>query len=122
MQDLAVLALLALIPIAVVFVMALLGNLISFDNRLVNALVSAVITSAVIVGIAVFTARQFPLKSAILLALVTGGVAFLADIIVNRITFTGRFVNALAKAAVFGVPLAGLVYYLYPVLLAGLDG
>jgi hypothetical protein len=120
MQDLAVLVLLVLIPTAVVFVMALLGNLISFDNRLINALVSAAVTSAAIAGIVAYTARDFPLKSTVLLALFAGGVAFLADVIVNQITFTGRFVNAFAKAAVFGVPFAGLIYYLYPVILTEL--
>jgi hypothetical protein len=119
MQDLAVLILMVLIPTAVVFVMALLGNLISFDNRLVNALVSAAVSAAVVVGLAAYFAREFPLKSAVLLALFTACVVFLADVIVNRITFTGRFVNALAKAAVFAVPFAGFIYYMYPLILAG---
>jgi hypothetical protein len=118
MQDLATFAVFTLIPTAVVFVIALLGNLISFDNRLINALATAAVSAAVVIGIAAYTTREMPFKSYVVLALAGGGVAFLADVIANRIAFTGRFVNALVTAAVFGVPFAGLIYYM--VVLAGL--
>jgi len=115
MQDLAALILLVLIPAAVGLILALLGNLISFDNRYINALVSAAVSSiAVAVGTIYWTHLTF--KGMIILALFTGGVVFIAGLICNWITFKNRFANAIAKAVVFAVPFAGVVYYLYPLL------
>jgi hypothetical protein len=121
MQDLAFLIVLVLIPTAVVLITALLGNLISFDNRYINALVSAAVSSVVVVGFTAYAARSLPLKSVILLALAIACAVFVADLIGNWITFTNRLVNALAKAAVFAVPFSGFIYYLSPVLLTAIN-
>lgn len=117
MQDLAVLILMVLIPSAVVLIVALLGNLISFDNRYINALVSAAVSSIAVVGFTTYW-TNLAFKGMIILAVFTVIVVFIADIISNWITFTNRFANAVVKAAVFAVPFAGVVYYLSPLMQA----
>jgi hypothetical protein len=103
---------LILIPSAVVFFVALLGNFISFGNRYANAAVSAVL-SMIIVGLACWF---WGIKAVLVFTLATGAVVFIADIVSNLITFTNRFGNALAKTMLFAVPFGVFVYSMSPML------
>ena len=100
---------LVLIPAVLVFVVALLGNLVSFDNRPVNALVTAVIVALIWEVWALTTHSVEPSIVSVILA---AGAVFIADLIGNAITFTNRYTNALATAVVFVVIFLGGFYVL----------
>jgi hypothetical protein len=96
-----------LFPIAVVFVAALLGNLIAFGNRFVNALVTAIILAACLV-LASFGLRGTLIDSTSLTLAVAA--AFIADIVGNWINFSNRLANAVVTTLLFSVLFAGAVY------------
>jgi hypothetical protein len=96
-----------LFPIAVVFVVALLGNLVAFGNRFVNALVSALILAACLV-LASFGLRGTLIDSTSLTLAVVA--VFVADIIGNWINFSNRLANAVVTTLVFSVLFVGAVY------------
>jgi hypothetical protein len=105
--------LLVLIPTVGVFVVALLGNLLSFGNRFVNALATAVILGLAWVAWVFVTQSTYPGIRVVFLAVF---VVFIADLIGNLITFKSRFTNALATAAVFAVLFAVTLYALFMLL------
>jgi hypothetical protein len=96
-----------LFPIAVVFIVALFGNLIAFGNRFVNALVTALILAACLV-LAAFGLRGGLIDPASLMFAVAA--VFVADIIGNWINFSNRLANAVVTTLIFGVLFVGAVY------------
>jgi xanthine/uracil permease len=108
-----------LIAAGVVFVVGLIGNVLSFSNRFVNALVTAVLF-AVIFGTLFFLSKaEVPPTPVHFLpgdyswlepVLVAAGVVFVVDLIGNVLSFSNRFVNALVTALVFAAIFGGLTY------------
>lgn len=94
------------VPAAAVFVVALLGNFLSFGNRFANALVTAVIVVAVLVAIALV--RGGPIEIPMLAA--AAAVIFIADLIANMIDFGNRTTSALVTAITFAVLYAAVIY------------
>lgn len=110
------------IATAVVFVVGLIGNVLSFSNRFVNALVTAIVFAAIFGGLAYLSKGQaqpapvhfLPAEYAWLeLVLIAAGVVFVVDLIGNVLSFSNRFVNALVSAIVFAVIFGGLTYMAY---------
>jgi uncharacterized membrane protein len=106
---------------AIVFVIGLIGNILSFGNRFVNALVTALLV--VIIGGALnyhFFGDTAPKTIALDQALawlepvlVAAAVVFVVDLIGNMLSFESRFVNALATALVFAVIFGALAFLAY---------
>ncbi len=108
-----------LIAAGVVFVVGLIGNVLSFSNRFVNALVTAIVF-AVIFGVLTFLSKaQAPASPVHFLppdyswlepVLIASAVVFVVDLIGNVLSFSNRFVNALVTAIVFAAIFGGLTY------------
>ena len=108
-----------LIAAGIVFIVGLIGNVLSFSNRFVNALVTAVVF-AVIFGVLSFLVRsEAPASPAPFLpaeyswlepVLVAAAVVFVIDLIGNILSFSNRVVNALVTAIVFAVVFGALTY------------
>lgn len=108
-----------LVAAGVVFVVGLIGNLISFGSRFGNALVTAIVF-AVIFGALTFVAQnegqsipafwltgEYAWLEPILIA---SAVVFVVDLIGNIISFSSRFLNAIVTAVVFAVIFGALTY------------
>lgn len=111
------------IAAGVVFVVALIGNVLSFSNRFVNALVTAVLFGAIFGGLAFVTKAGPPpgatpqfLPPELLwleLVLIGSAVVFVVDLIGNVLSFSNRFLSALVTAVVFAAIFGGLTHYAY---------
>ena len=111
---------LVLAGFVVVLVSDLIGNFIAFDSRVVNALVTATVFTAIFGGIVwVLSGRPEVIESDLTyydgLALIgLGAVAvFISDFIGNHIAFGHKVVNALVTATVFALLFGGAVYYFF---------
>ncbi len=111
-----------LIAAGVLFVIGFIGNVLSFSNRFVNALVTAIIFVLVYGGIvyAAFVSDQEPLKEQvgalsqeqwIRMIGIAGVFVFVIDLVANMLSFQSRFMNALMTAIVFLVLFGGLMYF-----------
>lgn len=108
-----------LIAAGVVFVVGLIGNVLSFSNRFLNALVTAIVF-AVIFGVLTYLSRAdapvspisfLPAEYAWLESVLIGAaVVFVVDLIGNVLSFSNRFVNALVTAIVFAAIFGGLTF------------
>lgn len=96
-----------LIPIAVVFVIALFSNLVAFSNRFVNALVTALI-AAVCLGLVSFGLQRRPPDYPTMIAATSA--VFVADVIGNWINVSNRVASALVTTVVFTILFAGGVF------------
>ncbi len=106
---------------AVVFVIGLIGNILAFGNRFVNALVTALLVA--IVGGALnyhFFGDSLPKTMALDQAyawlepvLIAAAVVFVVDLIGNMLSFSNRFVNAVVTALVFAVIFGALSFVAY---------
>ena len=103
---------------SVVFIIAFVGNLISFSNRFVNALVTALVF-AVVYGVLYFLVDRTMLppelqaisqETYLRMIAVSAGLVFLLDLIANVFSFSNRLVNALVTAALFAVLFGYLSY------------
>ncbi|MGE0024011.1 MAG: hypothetical protein AB7S70_10320 [Hyphomicrobium sp.] len=106
-----------LIAAGVVFVIGLIGNVLSFSNRFVNALVTAIVFAVVFGVLYHLTRAEVPPVPVEFLpadyawlqpVLIAAGVVFVVDLIGNFLSFSNRFVNALVTAIVFLVVFGGL--------------
>ncbi len=100
------------LPALAVFVIDYFSNLLSFGNRIVNALVAAIVLGAVLVGLAVATGTgldQIRLQD----VGVAAGVMFVVGLLGNLIAFSNRFVNALVTALLFAVAYGALMYSVF---------
>ena len=106
---------------AVVFVVGLIGNILSFSSRFMNALVTAIIF-ALLSGVLFFMMFKDSVPRTIAVpadlawlepVLVASAIVFVVDLIGNMLSFSNRFVNAVVTAVVFGVVFGGLSYVAY---------
>ncbi|MEQ1578865.1 MAG: hypothetical protein ABL894_14605 [Hyphomicrobium sp.] len=106
---------------AVVFVVGLIGNILSFSSRFMNALVTAVIF-ALLSGALFFMMFKDSIPKTIAVpadlawlepVLVASAIVFVVDLIGNMLSFSNRVVNALVTAVVFGAVFGGLSYVAY---------
>ncbi len=105
------------IAAAVVFVVALVGNALSFSSRIGNAFLTAIIFAAIF-GALAFVANVnappphfLPAEYAVAeLVLIAAAVVFVVDLIGNVLSFSNRFVSALVTAIVFAALFGGLTY------------
>ena len=116
----AVTALLAhvLIGASILFIIAYIGNRITFSNRFVNALVTALIF-AVLFGTLAFTvdttvlppelreARQHAWLDMIAMS---AALVFVIDLVANMRSFSNRLTSAFVTAMMFAVLFAFLIY------------
>ena len=102
----------------VVFVIAYVGNLISFSSRFVNALVTALVF-AVVYGGLYFLVDQSMLppelqaisqETYFRMIAISAGLVFVLDLVANVFSFSNRLVNALVTAALFAVLFGYLSY------------
>ena len=100
-----------LISSGFLFGIAYLGNRLSFSNRFVNALITALIFAVFYAGLA-YTVDQTVLppemKEAtkdtwLQMILMAAGLVFVLDLVANFISFSNRFVSALTTAVLFAV-------------------
>lgn len=107
-----------LVGAGIVFVIAWLGNVLSFSNRFVNALVTAVIF-ALLYGALAYGIDKSMLPPELQTAsqetwiqmIVMGAVlVFVLDLVANMLSFGNRFVSALVTAVLFAI-LFGLAVY-----------
>lgn len=107
-----------LVGAGIVFVIALLGNTLSFSNRFVNALVTAIIF-ALFYGALAFGIDKTMLPAELQTAsqetwiqmIAMGAVlVFVLDLVANMISFGNRFLSALVTAALFAVLFGAAVY------------
>ena len=110
---------LVLIGFVVVLISDLIGNFISFENRVINALVTATVFTGIF-GMIVWrlstleeVQRANLNETHALSAVGIGFVAvFISDFIGNNIAFGSKFVNAMVTATVFALMFGGSIYYL----------
>jgi len=103
---------------AVLFVIAYIGNLLTFSNRLVNALVTAIIFGIVNAGLfyAIDMAtlpdnlQDLSQQTWFQMVLMAAAMVFVIDLVANIISFNNRFTSALVTAVVFAV-LYGILFY-----------
>jgi hypothetical protein len=107
-----------LVGSGILFVIAYLGNALTFSNRFVNALVTALVF-AVFYAALIYTVDKTvlppELKEAtrdtwVQMVLMAAGLVFVLDLIANFISFNSRFVSALITAVLFAVLFGVAVY------------
>ena len=100
------------------FVIAYLGNALTFSNRFVNALVTAVIFS-IFYGALIYTVdkavmppelKESSRQAWLQMVVMAASVVFVLDLVANFISFSNRFVSALTTAVLFAA-LFGFVIY-----------
>jgi hypothetical protein len=102
----------------VLFVIAYIGNLISFSNRFANALVTAIVFALIYAGLyyAIDQAmlppevRAMSQETWLRMILMSAAVVFVLDLLANVLSFSSRLGNALVTALLFAVLLGVLVY------------
>ena len=101
-----------LVMAGILFVIGLIGNVLSFSNRFMNALITAVIFMLVYGGLfyVALTSDQDELREQIgalsqeqlLVNIgVAGALVFVIDFVANMLSFQSRFMNALMTSIVF---------------------
>ena len=105
---------------AIVFVVGLIGNILSFESRFGNALVTAVLFGVLAAALSFFL---FPVNSRTIATpanlawlepvLVASAIVFLVDLIGNMLSFNNRLTNALATTVVFALLFGGVYHYFY---------
>ena len=102
----------------VVFIIAYVGNLISFSNRFINALVTALVF-AVVYGGLYFLVDQTMLPPELQairqemyfrMIAISAGLVFVLDLVANVFSFSNKLMNALVTAALFAVLFGYLSY------------
>lgn len=103
---------------AILFVVGYIGNVLSFSNRFMNALVTAILFAAIYGALFYFAdpaelrSKVGPMSQAEMLKTVgmAAVLVFIIDLVANMLAFNSRFVNALMTAVVFAVLFGGLMY------------
>ena len=103
----------------ILFVIGYIGNLLSFSNRVVNALVTAIVFAVIYGALYYFIDKamlppdlqQISQQQWIQMIGLSAALVFVIDLIANMLTFSSRFVNALATAIVFAVLGGALLYF-----------
>ena len=103
-----------LIGAGILFVIAFIGNMLSFSNRVVNAFVTAIIF-ALIYGALYFAIdgtmlpaelEEISQETWFQMIGMSAVLVFIVDLIANMFSFSNRFMSALTTAIVFAVLLA----------------
>lgn len=102
----------------VLFVIAYIGNLISFSNRFANALVTAVVFALIYAGLYYVIdqamlppeVRAMSQETWLRMIAMSAAVVFVLDLLANVLSFSSRLGNALVTAVLFAVLLGVLVY------------
>jgi hypothetical protein len=107
-----------LIGSSILFVIAYLGNALTFRNRFVNALVTAILF-ALFYGTLMYTADRSVLPPEVKeanqnawmqMVLMATGLVFVLDLVANFISFSSRFLSAVVTAVLFAVLFGVAVY------------
>jgi hypothetical protein len=102
----------------VLFVIAYLGNALTFSNRFLNALATALIFG-VFYGVLIYTVDKTvtppELKEAshqawLQIVVMASSVVFVLDLVANFISFNNRAVSALVTAVLFAVLFGFAIY------------
>ena len=109
---------LVLIGFVVVFISDTIGNFISFENRIVNALVTGVVFT-VIFGLIVWQLTSLPEvqeasqggNRALLVVLFGFAVVVVSDFIGNNIAFGSQFLNSFVTSTVFALIFGSIIYF-----------
>ena len=108
-----------LVGSGLLFAIAYLGNALSFSNRFVNALVTAVIFF-VIYAILAYTVdktllppefQEVSRETWLQIILMAAAIVFVLDLVANLISFSNRFVSALVTALLFAALFGLGIYY-----------
>lgn len=102
----------------VLFVIAYIGNLISFSNRFANALVTAIVFALIYAGLYYVIdqamlppeVRAMSQETWLRMILMSAALVFVLDLLANVLSFSSRLGNALVTAALFAVLLGVLTY------------
>ena len=106
---------------AVVFVVGLIGNILSFSSRFMNALVTAIVF-ALLSGALFFMMFKDSIPRTIAApadlawlepVVVMSVIVFVVDLMGNMLSFSNRFVNALVTAIIFALISGASFFYLY---------
>jgi len=107
-----------LVGAGILFVIGYVGNMLSFSNRFMNALITAVVF-ALIYGALYFVIDQTALSAEVgvvsqeqwfKMVGISAVLVFIIDLVANMLAFNSRFINALMTAIVFAVLFGGLMY------------
>jgi uncharacterized membrane protein len=110
-----------LVMAGILFVIGLIGNVLSFSNRFMNALITAVIFMLVYGGLfyVALASDQDELREQIgalsqeqlLVNIgVAGALVFVIDFVANMLSFQSRFMNALMTSIVFLVLFGAFIF------------
>ena len=110
-----------LVMAGILFVIGLIGNVLSFSNRFMNALIPAVIFMLVYGGLffVALASDQDELREQIgalsqeqlLVNIgVAGALVFVIDFVANMLSFQSRFMNALMTSIVFLVLFGAFIF------------
>lgn len=107
-----------LVGAGVLFIVALIGNMLTFSNKFVNALVTAIIFAAIYAGLYFMIdrallpedVRNISQEEWLQIVGMSAVLVFVIDLIANMLSFSNRFISALVTAIVFAVVFGGLMY------------
>ena len=102
----------------VLFIIAYIGNRITFSNRFVNALVTAVVFAAF------YSTLTFTVDTTLLppelrearqhawldIIFISAAIVFVVDLTANMLSFSNRLISALVTAVLFAALFAALIY------------
>lgn len=91
-----------------VFLIDYVANLISFGNRFISAIVTALVLMAILSGGLFAMGEDIALEP----LLMAGGLMFVVALLGNLLSFRNRFLNALLTAVIFMIPYALGLYFL----------
>ncbi|MGD9786181.1 MAG: hypothetical protein AB7E80_00980 [Hyphomicrobiaceae bacterium] len=102
----------------VLFVVAYIGNLMSFSNRFVNALVTALVFAAIYAGVFYLLdrgampaeVRHMSQDMWIRMIGMSAALVFVLDLVANMLSFSNRAMNALVTAVLFALLFGALMY------------
>lgn len=103
---------------AVLFAIGYVGNLLSFSNRFVNALVTALVFGVAYAAMVYFIDKstlppdiaKLSQQQWVQMIGMAAALVFVIDLVANMLTFSSRFMNALMTAVVFAVLFGGALY------------
>ncbi len=101
---------LLLVATIAVFIGDLIANMISFENRFMNAIALAVIAAIAVIAFGMYVDGR-PIGELAMPGVIVAGLAFLVGYLGNLIAFGNRFINALVTAIAFAV-LSSIGFYI----------
>jgi hypothetical protein len=110
-----------LVMSAIVFFVGLIGNILSFESRFMNALVTAVVFGILSAILFFFMFRGSVPKTIAAPAdlawlepvVIASAIVFIVDLIGNMLSFSNRFTNAIMTSVVFALLFGALSFVAY---------